>query len=269
MTVANWSLEGRVALVTGGSRGIGRGICMELARAGADVAVNYTNNKASADEVVAEIEKLGRKAAAFQADVSNWEQCQAMAHAALDEFGFIDILVNNGGIGAVSVGRPTIADAAPEDMLKLMTVHAMGSFHMSKLLVPQMRERPRGNVIMITSVAAQRYAPRSGTYAAAKAAQEAIAFTLAKEERENGVRVNIIAPGYVESDLARSQWRHMRSGQAETSGPTGEDLSEMAERQPFGFMCQPEDIGAGVVYLCSDAGRYITNERLTISGGLF
>src|SRR5690606_1149328 len=120
----------------------------------------------SANEVVEEIRGMGRKAAAFKADVSDFGQCEAMARAALAEFGFIDILVNNGGIGAVSIGRPKIVDAKPEDMYKLMMVHAMGSYHMSKVLVPQMRERERADVIMISSVGAQRFAARSGSYAA-------------------------------------------------------------------------------------------------------
>jgi 3-oxoacyl-[acyl-carrier protein] reductase len=253
-------LSGRVAIVTGGSRGIGRGICLQLARAGADVAVNYAGNEQAASETVEAVRALGRRAAAFQADVADLAQVEAMGKAALDEFGYVDIVVNNAGVGSTAVGRPTVVDTDPADLQRLMGVHVFGSLHMTKVFVPQMRERGRGDVFMISSVAAQSFGARGGTYNAPKAAMEALAFTLAKEERQHGIRVNIVAPGLVETDMGRNLVRFTRGVQ---------ELAEVAENQPFGFLCQPEDIANAVAFLVSDEGRYITNQRITVSGGGF
>ncbi len=251
-------LSGRTALVTGGSRGIGRAICVALAGAGADVAINYASNAEAAEETAQAVRAIGRRAEAYQADIAGAEACEAMAQAALADLGPIDILVNNAGIGSASVGRPIVAETPAEDMQRLFDVHTMGSLHMCKLLVPQMRERERGDVVMISSVAAQGFGANGGVYNVAKAGMEALAYTLAREERQHGIRVNIVAPGLVDTEMGLRLVRH-------TGGV--EDMRTMDARSPFGFVCTPEDIANAVAFLCSDGARYMTGQRLTVSGG--
>ena len=150
-------LQGRVALVTGGSRGIGRAISLQLARAGADVAVNYASNADAANAAVEEIRGLGRKAGAYQADVADFEACRSMTERVAADLGRVDILVNNAGIGSAAIGRPSVVDAPLADLHRLMNANLWGALHMVQLVVPQMREADRGNVIMISSVAAQSF----------------------------------------------------------------------------------------------------------------
>jgi len=131
---------------------------------------------------------------------------------------------------------------------------------MCQLLVPQMRERPRGDVVMISSVAAQTHGATGGTYSAAKSALEALAYTLAKEERQHAIRVNVVAPGLVETDMGEALVKFTRGVK---------DIHELERSQPFGFLCQPEDIANAVAYLVGDEGRYVTHQRITVSGGGF
>jgi 3-oxoacyl-[acyl-carrier protein] reductase len=222
--------------------------------------VNYHANQAAADETVAAVQALGRRALAVQGDVADRAACEAMTKRALDEFGFVDILVNNAGVGATAIGRPIVTDTKPEDFRWLMETHAIGSFHMCQLLVPQMRERPRGDVIMISSVGAQSFGATGGTYSAAKAAMEALAYTLAKEERRNGIHVNVVAPGLVETDMGEALVKFTRGVQS---------IHDLEANQPFGFLCQPADIANAVAFLASDDARYVTNQRITVSGGGF
>ena len=252
--------EGRTALVTGAGRGIGAAIARRLAERGANIAINFHSNRAAADEVAAQVRALGRRAGVYQADVGDPTDCAAMVEAALAELGPIGILVNNAGIGSVAVGQPPIAELTDDDLQRLLDAHVFGPLRLCRLLVPQMRALDRGDVVMISSVAAQTYGPRMGVYAIAKAGMEAMAYTLAKEEREHGIRVNVVAPGLVETDMGK-RLVNFRQGV--------EDIRTLDERSPFGFVCQPEDIAAAVAFLCSEDGRYITNQRLTVNGGGF
>src|SRR5690606_11336952 len=137
---------GRAALVTGGSRGIGRGICLKLAEAGADVAINYRSNADAAEQTAEAVRALGRRAVTVGGDVADRAECERIANGALEALGFIDILVNNAGVGATAIGRPLVAETDPEDFRRLMATHAFGAFWLCQLLVPQMRERERGDV---------------------------------------------------------------------------------------------------------------------------
>jgi NAD(P)-dependent dehydrogenase (short-subunit alcohol dehydrogenase family) len=234
---------------------VGRGIALELAAAGADVAVNYHEQREAAQDVVVSIQALGRRAGAFQADVTQVEQCEALVQAATRELGPIDILVNNAGI-APSWNLVAETDAA--EVGQLFASHVLSSFHLCKLLLPSMRQRERADIVMISSVQAQVLGPRWVSYSIAKAGLEALAFTLAKEERINGIHVNIVAPTWVESDM-------MTAGtQALYALPPG---VRMDSRLPFGFTAQPADVGKAVAFLCSEGGRYITNARLNVTGG--
>ncbi|MGD9934651.1 MAG: SDR family NAD(P)-dependent oxidoreductase, partial [Dehalococcoidia bacterium] len=153
-----------------------------------------------------------------------------------------------------------IAEMPDSDLQRLLNVHVFGPLHLSRLLVPGMRDLARGDVIMVSSLATQGYGPRMGVYAIAKAGMEAMAYTLAKEERQYGIRVNVVSPGLVETDMGKLLVSFARGV---------EDIRSLDSASPFGFVCQPEDIANAIVFLCSDEGRYITNQRLTVNGGGF
>ena len=253
-------LEGRTAIVTGGSRGIGRAVCLRFAREGANVAINYNGNVDAAKEVAAEAKKLGVKAEIYQANVANEGEVNAMCEKAIGDFGQIDILINNAGLGSSTVDRPTITGATMEQYQLLMGVNLWGPIHMCRALVPHMRQAKRSDVLVVSSIAAQSMGPRMGLYSITKAGVEALAHTLAKEERQHGMRVNIIAPGLVDTDMGRKL--------LQTLGVNA-DMKERAAQSPFGMVCTPDDIAASMCFLCSEDGRYITNERVTVSGGGF
>jgi len=249
------SLEGRVALVTGGSRGIGRAISLALAEDGADVAVNYRRDESAAKETVAEIEALGRRACAYAASVDVFEEDQAMVAAASADLGPIDILVNNAGIA--SRGQ-TVEKTDPLEMERVVRVHAFGPHYLSKLVIPDMKEKGKGDIIMISSAATQSMGAAGAPYNMGKAAMEALALTLFKEVRHKNIRVNIVAPGLVETEMGR---RLMKA----TAGV--DDLRQLDASMPFGRVCQPEDIANVVRFFVSDRAGYVTGERLYVHGG--
>src|SRR5947208_15255381 len=193
-------LEGRVALVTGGGRGIGRAGSLALAEDGADVAINYRRDEQAAADTVAEVEKLGRRAEKYHASVDSWEEDEAMVAAALADFGGIDILVNNAGIA--SRGH-SVVDTDPAEFERVWRIHTFGSFALAKLVLPSMRKRPRGDIVMVSSNATVHMAGWSSPYNVAKAGLEALARTLAKEERRNNIHVNVVARGLVAADMGR------------------------------------------------------------------
>ncbi len=249
------SLAGRVALVTGGSRGIGRAISLALAEDGADVAVNYRKDDAAAKETVAAIESLGRKARAYSASVDSLEACQTMVEAVVKDFGFVDILVNNAGIA--SRGQ-TVKNTDPAEFERVVRTHAFGAWYLSHSVIPSMRTRPRGDIVMISSVATLSHAGGGAPYNMGKAALEALAFTLSKEEKKNGIRVNVVAPGLVETEMGRRL----------VKGAMGvDDIRKLDAMSPFGRVCQPEDVANAVRFLVSDRASYITGEKLNVYGG--
>jgi NAD(P)-dependent dehydrogenase (short-subunit alcohol dehydrogenase family) len=249
------SLEGRTALVTGGSRGIGRAIAVGLAEDGADVAVNYRKDEDAAQETVAAIEKLGRRARAYRASVDDRGAVEAMTAAALDELGPIDILVNNAGIA--SRGR-SVVDTDFAEIERVVGTHAFGAFHLCQLLIPQMRTRDRGDIVMISSVATRHWSGWSSPYNMAKAALEALAYGLAKEEQRNGIRVNVVAPGLVETEMGRRL----------VKGTAGvEDIRTLDASSPFGRVCQPEDVADVVRFVVADGAGYVSGQRIYVDGG--
>jgi NAD(P)-dependent dehydrogenase (short-subunit alcohol dehydrogenase family) len=251
----NIDLSGRTALVTGGGRGIGRAIALTLAEAGADVAVNYRGNAEAAAEVVAEIEGMGRKARAYAASVESWDEDEAMVAAVLADFGKVDILVNNAGIA--SRGN-SVADTDPGEMERVVRVHAFGPHYLCKLLIPQMRGLGRGDIIMISSVATLGMGARGGPYNMGKAAMEALALTVAKEERGNGIRCNIVAPSLTVTEM----------GKRLTKATTGiADIHELDARSPFGRVSTPEDVANAVAWLVSPANPYANGQKININGG--
>jgi len=249
------TLDGRIALVTGGGRGIGRAIALALAEDGADVAVNYRRDAEAAAQTVSEIEALGRRGLATPAAIQDADQCATMAAQVSAELGPVDILVNNAGIA--SRGQ-AVVDTDPGELERVMRIHALGPHRLCGLLIPEMRERPRGDIVMISSVATLHHQGYGAPYNMGKAAMESLAMTLAKEERANGIHVNVVAPGLVETEMGR---RLMKA----TAGV--DDLRSLDASMPFGRVCQPEDIANAVRFLVSERASYITGEKLNVYGG--
>jgi 3-oxoacyl-[acyl-carrier protein] reductase len=252
--MADINLTGRVALVTGASRGIGRGIATALARAGADIAVNYSRDGEAAAETVAAIHALGRKARAYQGSVADEDACSVMVAAIEADLGPLSILINNAGIA--SRGK-TVADTDAGEVEKLLAVHAVGAHRLSRLALPQLRQHPRSDIIIISSVATLSHGANGAPYNMAKAAGEALALTLAKEEVANGVRVNIVAPSLTVSDMGERLARAI----------TGkEDIHHLDAKFPFGRVSTPDDVAAAVLWFVSDANPYCSGQKLNIDG---
>ena len=252
------SLDGRVPLVSGGGRGIGRGISERLAAEGATVAVNYRKDADAAADTVATIERAGGAAKAYAASVDDAEADRVIVEAVLADFGYVDLLVANAGVA--SRGN-AVADTDPGEVARLLATHAISAHHLSRLVLPSMRTRPRGDIVMISSRATAGMAANGAPYNMAKAALEALAVTLAKEEMPNGIHVNIVAPGLVETDMG------IRLARAFTGDRSMEDLHTLADSSPFGRVCVPGDIAEAVLWLCSDAASYITGQRIYVDGG--
>jgi NAD(P)-dependent dehydrogenase (short-subunit alcohol dehydrogenase family) len=245
-------LEGRIALVTGGSRGVGAGIAQRLAADGATVAINYRRDAESAAKLVAEIEANGGSARAYSAAVNDPDAVQAMAALVETDLGPVDLLVSNAG--TASRGR-TIADTDPDEYLRLLNVHVLGPLALIRTLLPGMRTAQRADIVVISSTITTAVAPNSGPYAIAKAALEAAARTLAREERANHIRVNIVAPGLVATDMGD---RLVGSG--------GKTIAELDPEYPFGRVARPRDVAGAVAFLVSADGEYLTGQRIQIDG---
>jgi NAD(P)-dependent dehydrogenase (short-subunit alcohol dehydrogenase family) len=249
------SLAGRIALVTGGGRGIGRAISIALAEDGADVAVNYRRDQEAARDTVAAIEKLGRRARAYGGSVDDLESNARMVESIARDLGDVDILVNNAGIA--SRGQ-TVEETDPAELERVVRIHALGPHHLCKLVIPGMRRKERADIVMISSVATLGYAGRGAPYNMGKAAMEALAFTLSKEVRDDGIRVNVVAPGLVETEMGRRL----------TKARTGiTDLRQLDATMPFGRVCQPEDVANVVRFLVSEHASYVTGQKINVHGG--
>jgi 3-oxoacyl-[acyl-carrier protein] reductase len=247
-------LAGRVALVTGGGRGIGRAISLGLAADGADVAVNYRKDRDSADETVAAIEALGRRARAYQASVDLLDDDRRLAAEVVADFGAVDILVNNGGIA--SRGN-TVADTDPAELERVMRTHALGPHHLCQAVLPSMRTRSRGDIVFISSVATLTHAANGGPYNMGKAAMDALAYTLAKEELRHGIHVNVVAPGLVDTSMGQKLMKAVAGV---------DDLRTLDAAMPFGRVCQPEDVADVVRWFVSPAADYVTGQRVNVDG---
>ncbi|MFN0091210.1 MAG: SDR family NAD(P)-dependent oxidoreductase [Acidimicrobiales bacterium] len=249
------NLEGRVAIVTGGSRGIGRAISLGLAADGADVVVNYRRDADSAAATVAEIEALGRQAVPVQASVDSLDDCRRLVAAALERFGYVDILVNNGAIASRGL---SVLDTDPAEFERVMRAHCFGPHHLCQAVIPSMRTRPRGDIVMISSAATLSNNANGAPYNMGKAAVEALAFTLAKEEREHNIHVNVVAPGLVDTEMGK------RLAKAVTGV---DDIHELDAGMPFGRVTAPEDVANAVRFFCSPLASYLTGEKLYVHGG--
>jgi NAD(P)-dependent dehydrogenase (short-subunit alcohol dehydrogenase family) len=253
--MAEPQLADRVALVTGAGRGIGRGIAEELAAHGAAVVVNYRRDEESAQAAVAAIRGVGGRAQAVRASMSELDDVDALAQAALGAFGHVDIVVLNAGIA--SRGLP-VAGTEPAEVQRVMMTHALSAHRLVQLLLPSLRERPRGDVIAISSSEVASMRANGAPYNMAKAALEALALTLAKEEVANGVHVNVVAPGLVVTDM----------GSRLVKAKLGvDDITALDAAQPLGRVCRPEDVARVVRFLVSDDAGYVTGQRIVVDGG--
>jgi NAD(P)-dependent dehydrogenase (short-subunit alcohol dehydrogenase family) len=251
------ALDGRRALVTGGGRGIGRAIALALATDGADVAINYRRDDEAAAATVADIEALGRRGGAYAASVDDTDACAAMAATVLDDFGRIDLLVHNAGIASRGLN---VVKTEVDEIERNFRTHALAAFVLCKALVPEMRDAERGDVVVISSVATTHMAANSSPYNMAKAALEALAMGLAKEERRNGIHVNVVAPGLVETEMGRRL----------VKGAMGvEDIHTLDAGSAFGHVCTPEEVADVVRAVVGDTGRYLTGIKITVDGGTF
>ena len=244
-------LEGKVAIVTGGSRGIGRAIAEDLAKNGAKIVVNYNSNADAANETVAAIQALGSEAIAVQADVSDFEQAQALGKSAIETFGQIDILVNNAGTTKDTL-LMTMKEAQWDDV---MDINLKSAFNMSKAVArPMIRKKNGGRIINISSVSGLIGLPGQSNYSASKAGMIGFSKALAKELGVRAITVNCIAPGFVPTDL--------------TSILEEERVKWITESTPLGRMGKPEEIAYAVTFLASDHAAFITGETLRVDGGI-
>jgi 3-oxoacyl-[acyl-carrier protein] reductase len=243
-------LGGRTALVTGGSRGIGRAIVLRLARQGADVAFSYRGNTAAAQAVVAEVEGMGRRALAVQADARSAEGADALVKAVLDAFGRIDILVNNAGITRDDLIMRMGVDAWTE----VLETNLFGAFYALKAVTRPMLRARSGRIINITSVSGQAGQTGQANYSAAKAGLIGLTKAAARELASRSITVNAVAPGFVLTELTQDLPDALKD--------------EITSRTPLGRFGTTEEIANAVAFLASDEAAYITGQVLAVDGGL-
>ncbi|MBU3968195.1 MAG: beta-ketoacyl-ACP reductase [Euryarchaeota archaeon] len=276
-------LEGKVALVTGGSRGIGQAIALRLAEDGADVAINYQatreqaeklskiidqigmadgfdklslmldkmETKEHAKEVSELIDSMGKHSIICQANVNDFEQVKRMRDLVVDQFGKIDILVNNAGI----VRDKSFVKMTPQMWTEVLSVNLDGAFYCTKAVIEGMLERKYGRIVNISSVIGRMGNRGQANYAASKAGLIALSQTLAKEFAGKGITVNAVAPGFIETDMLRSVPKEI--------------MDKILAQIPLGRLGKPSEVAGAVAYLVSEDGDYMTGQVIDINGGLY
>jgi 3-oxoacyl-[acyl-carrier protein] reductase len=243
-------LDGKVAIVTGGSRGIGRAVALKLASAGAKIVINYAGNLNAAQETKAMIEEKGGSALMIQADVSDMAAVDAMIKNALDTFGHIDILVNNAGITRDNL----LMRMKEEDWDAVINTNLKGIFTCTKAVSRIMMKQKSGKIINMTSVVGIIGNAGQANYAAAKAGVIGFTKSMAKELASRNITVNAIAPGFIATDM--------------TQGLTEQVKADLATKIPLNRLGTPEDVAAAVVFLATDSANYITGQTLNVDGGM-
>ena len=244
------SLQGKCALVTGGSRGIGRAVCLELARQGARVAVNYAGNAAAAQETVEACRALGAEAFAIQADVAGAAESEAMVKEVLARFGRLDILVNNAGVtrdGLMLTMKEADWDAVLDTNLK-------GAFHCMKAVYRPMMKQKYGRIVNLSSIVGLRGNAGQANYAASKAGLTGLTKSLAKELAARNVTVNAVAPGFIDTDMTAALPEKAREAMLSTI--------------PMGRLGQAEDVARAVAFFAGEGAGYVTGQVLCVDGGM-
>ncbi len=244
-------LEGKISFVTGGTRGIGRAICLALADAGSDVLFSYQHSTQQADEVCAAIRAKGVRAKSYQADVASYEAVQTAIKSALTEFGPISVVVNNAGINR---------DKSFVKMTKLMWdevlgVNLDGPFNVTQAVLPAMIEKGWGRIINVSSIVGQTGNFGQANYAATKGGLISFSMTLARELARKGVTVNVVAPGFIATDMVK--------GMPETA------VEQVKNMTPMGRLGLPEEVADAIVFLASSRASYITGQVLAVNGGMY
>lgn len=243
-------LNGKVALVTGASRGIGRAIALTLAKAGADVAINFAGNVAAAEEVAQEITALGRKAILLQGSVADTAVAQEMVEKVIAEFGKIDILVNNAGITRDGL----LMRMKEEDWDAVLTTNLKGVFNCTKAAIKYMMKQRSGKIVNMASVVGEMGNAGQANYAAAKAGVIGFTKSVAKEVASRGITANAVAPGFIATDMTNVLPEKVQE--------------EMAKGIPAGRGGEPQDVANAVLFLVSDEAAYITGQVLNVDGGM-
>ena len=244
------TLDGKVALVTGGSRGIGKAIVLALAGAGADVAINYAGNIAAAQEVASEVEAMGRKAVLVQGDVADTTVATGIIEKVVTELGKIDILVNNAGITRDAL----LVRMKEEDWDAVLTTNLKGVFNCTKAAVKYMMKQKSGKIVNISSVVGVTGNASQANYAAAKAGCIGFTKSVAKELGSRGINVNAIAPGLIATDMTKDLPEKV--------------LKEMESGIPLKRVGEPKDVANAVLFLVSEEAAYITGQTLNVDGGM-
>ncbi|MBU9720382.1 MULTISPECIES: 3-oxoacyl-[acyl-carrier-protein] reductase [Bacillaceae] len=243
-------MQGQNALVTGGSRGIGRSICLALAKQGINVAVNYSGSKDKAEAVAAECESLGVKAMAIQANVADGDAVGTMVKTVIGEFGSLEILVNNAGITKDNL----IMRMKEEDFDAVIDTNLKGVFNCSKAVTRPMMKQRYGRIINISSVVGVLGNAGQANYVASKAGVIGLTKSMARELANRNILVNAIAPGFIETDM--------------TDALSDELTEEMLKQIPLGKLGSPEQVAAVVTFLASEAASYMTGQTLHVDGGM-
>jgi 3-oxoacyl-[acyl-carrier protein] reductase len=243
-------LTGKSAIVTGGSRGIGKAIALRLAKQGADICFSYRGNQEAATATKAEIEALGRKCVAVQADVTQPDAAEALVKAALDAFGKVDILVNNAGVTRDDLIMRMTAEAWRE----VLETNLSGAFWMTKAVTRPMLKARAGRIVNVTSVSGQAGQMGQANYSSAKAGLIGLTKATARELASRGITVNAVAPGFVLTELTQDLPEALQA--------------EITARTPLGRFGTTEEIADTVAFLVSDEARFITGQVLAVDGGL-
>ncbi len=243
-------LKDKTAIVTGGSRGIGRATSIMLAQAGCDVLVHYHRHEQAAQSVVDEIQKLGQKADKYAAEISRRDEADKLIAHAIDVFGGIDILVNNAGIWE----KTPIDQMTDDDLRRTIDINLLGPFHTCCAVTPHMIERKRGTIINISSTAGQRGEAFHAHYAASKSGLFGLTKSLSSELASHNIRVNCVAPGWVDTDMTKETM-------------AGDQAVQILNSVPLGRIGLPEEIAGCVVFLASNLAGFVTGEILNANGG--
>lgn len=251
------ALEGRRVLVTGGGRGIGAAIAEHLATAGAAVALTYRHDREAASQVRDRVAASGAVATAIELDLSDPAGVAGAVGEAVRALGGLDAVVSNAG--SASSGR-TVGDTSADELSRVLAVHAVGPHQLCRASLPHLRAAGRGDIIFVSSISTRDPMAGGAPYVMGKAAVEGLASCLAREERRHGIRVNVVAPGLVDTEMGRRLVRATR-GVA--------DIRELDSGSPFGRVCAPADVAAVVGFLMTPGAAYVNDQWIAVDGGAF